>query len=382
MDRRHLLDDMLDFNDAMSGQVTRRVTRSMTKAAVPPKHVEVEEVSEENVHVPTQSSSYKISAATEVSIQILTRRVDELYESLAKHKEDAHLMERDLRSELAKMSRAYAEIADEVLSDNKPKAPPAAKVKPAAFISGVAVHDDETDKTSVHDDETAKTSVHDDETAKTSVHGDETTIDGATTASHDAKAAGHDDETPKAAAKVVEAAKVKTADAKSKAAAAKSKAAPESTTVRRSARISAKANSTSEGLYGDAGDCECSGDESPPTVARHESMYQPYIDPENGFHATLHKTIIYITSLSEPTHEILDQNDIALFLPENSLCYPSASNFVDRVSDRHAEVIRFLIRLYDGVSAYARERQVSPDLIYSEGLDTIDRLAELKQPRI
>jgi len=365
---------MLDFNDAMSGQVTRRVTRSMTKAAVPPKHVEVEEVSEENVHVPTQSSSYKISAATEVSIQILTRRVDELYESLAKHKEDAHLMERDLRSELAKMSRAYAEIADEVLSDNKPKAPPAAKVKPAAFISGVAVHDDETDKTSVHDDETAKTSVH----------GDETTLDGATTASHDAKAAGHDDETPKAAAKVVEAAKVKTADAKSKAAAAKSKAAPESTTVRRSARISAKAtaNSTSEGLYGDAGDCECSGDESPPTVARHESMYQPYIDPENGFHATLHKTIIYITSLSEPTHEILDQNDIALFLPENSLCYPSASNFVDRVSDRHAEVIRFLIRLYDGVSAYARERQVSPDLIYSEGLDTIDRLAELKQPRI
>jgi hypothetical protein len=366
---------MLDFNDAMSGQVSRRVTRSMTKAAVrtvnAPKRVEVDEVSEDNVHVPTQSSSYKISAATEVSIQILTRRVDELYESLAKHKEDAHLMERDLRSELAKMSRAYAEIADEVLSDNKPKAPPAAKVKPAAFISGVAVHDD-------------KTSVHDDETAKTSVHGDETTLDGATTASHDAKAAGHDDETPKAAAKVVEAAKVKTADAKSKAAAAKSKAAPESTTVRRSARISAKAtaNSTSEGLYGDAGDCECSGDESPPTVARHESMYQPYIDPENGFHATLHKTIIYITSLSEPTHEILDQNDIALFLPENSLCYPSASNFVDRVSDRHAEVIRFLIRLYDGVSAYARERQVSPDLIYSEGLDTIDRLAELKQPRI
>jgi hypothetical protein len=77
----------------------------------------------------------------------------------------------------------------------------------------------------------------------------------------------------------------------------------------------------------------------------------------------------------------LDQNDTALFLPENSLCYPKAVDFVDRVTDRHAEVIRFLIRLYDCVSAYARERLVSPELIYLEGLDTIDRLADLKHVR-
>ena len=128
---------------------------------------------------------------------------------------------------------------------------------------------------------------------------------------------------------------------------------------------------TAEGLYG-AGDCA-------------EGMkYHSYIDSENGYHATLHKNIIKITGIAEPTHEFLDQYDVALFLPENNyeLQYPRACDFHDKsVSDRHAEVIKFLFRLYDGVSAYARERGVSPEVIYFEGVDTIDRFAELKLTR-
>jgi hypothetical protein len=109
--------------------------------------------------------------------------------------------------------------------------------------------------------------------------------------------------------------------------------------------------------------------------------YNRFRDDDNdGHHASVHGAIIYLTGLECATHAILNQHDIKWYLPESDLQYPKECDFKD-VSDRHAEVIRFLIRLYDCISAYAAQRNVSPDLIYSEGLNSIDRLNDLKSIR-
>ena len=103
-------------------------------------------------------------------------------------------------------------------------------------------------------------------------------------------------------------------------------------------------------------------------------------DEENGFHIIIHKNINYLSGLEDPTHEILDQHDIRYYLPDSDLRYPQSSDFSDE-RDRLAEIIRFLIRIYDCVSAYATKRDVSPEIIYAEGLNSVDRLDDLKIPR-
>ena len=105
--------------------------------------------------------------------------------------------------------------------------------------------------------------------------------------------------------------------------------------------------------------------------------YNRFVDEDNGYHVTVHRDIIYLTGLESATHEILNQHDIKWYLPESDLRYPKECDFCD-ASDRHPEVIRFLIRLYDCISAYAAQREVSPELIYIEGLNNIDRLDDLK----
>ena len=91
MDRKYLLDEMLDFNDAMS-QPPRRVTRSMTKVAthnvsnhIPPPAADVKLASVEETHavnLPNPTQPLK-PYATELLIKTLTQRVDDLYDALS-----------------------------------------------------------------------------------------------------------------------------------------------------------------------------------------------------------------------------------------------------------------------------------------------------------
>ena len=88
----------------------------------------------------------------------------------------------------------------------------------------------------------------------------------------------------------------------------------------------------------------------------------------DGAHATVHKLIVVISGLANPTHEDLDEFEKRNCLPTlQGICYPTSIDKPDEM-DRQAEIIRILISLYDRVSAMARMRNVPPDDIYKNEL--------------
>jgi hypothetical protein len=87
--------------------------------------------------------------------------------------------------------------------------------------------------------------------------------------------------------------------------------------------------------------------------------------PGSGTHLLLHELIISIGAYDPPTHSAL--NNVWEKLPVvHGIHYPTETDVPD-IHQRHAEMQRVMIVLYDRISAAARELNICPDALYVNG---------------